>query len=401
MAKKFPKLLAKRILLFSFLLFSLFLQAQSKSFTVLDSITQEPIDLVHLFYPDLDEGSITNADGKINIPLKKNKLVASHVNYKNKSFLYEEFKDRDTIYLFPRNNELDEVVVFNIKLKDKIRQVLMSIEDNYMTEKVIHNATYKEVYRINDTLSRLFQIQMDWWSNNGLFKFGKPIEKQNRVAIDKIDYSKTQLYKKESNVPNGGYVTNDSFFRFAYINYILILIQNYTEDVVLHSVQKEDDQVSVVFDATLVQNGQKLFEYQQSRIVFDSNYTKVKFLQLNMVYEENFEADYSKEQDMHYERALNTHYIELSFEESQEQKMIPNYFISDVQATINIEGTINQISSKQSLFVTGSTFSKKLRGKKVLDMSKPFYKSLRDEKPKQEAKILLTKEEESFLGKGE
>jgi hypothetical protein len=401
MANRFPKHLLKSVLLFSFLLTSFFSQAQIKSFTVLDSITKNPIDLVHLFYPDLDVGSITNADGKIEIPLKKNRLLASHINYKNKTFLFDEFKEKDTIFLFPRYTELEEIVVFNTKLKDKIQQVLQAIEDNYMTDKVIHNTTYKEVYRINDSLSRLFQIQMDWWSNNGLYNFQKSISKQNRVAIDKVDYSKTIQFKEGSKIPNGGYIGNESFFRFSYLNYLLILIQNFADDIVLKSVQKEGDQINVVFDAVLKQNEKKLFEYQQSRIVFDSTYTKVKFLQLNMIYDGVFEKDFSTEKNIEYEKATTAHYVELSFEESQQQKMIPNYFISEVQGIIRFDDTESKISSKQSFFVTGSTFSKKLRGSKVLDLSKPFYMSLEDEKPKQQGKILLTKEEQSFLDKEE
>lgn len=398
---KYPKLSRKRIFIFSFLLTSFSLLAQNKSFVVLDSITQQPIDLAHLFYPDLDVGSITNAEGNINIPLKKSRLVISHVNYKNKSLLYDELIQKDTIYLYQRSNELDEVIVFNINLKDKIKQVLLAIEDNYMTEKVIHNTTYKEVYRINDSLSRLFQIQMDWWSNNSLFNFRKPVDKQNRVAIDKVDYSKTVRFTEGSKIPNGGYIENEDFFRFSYLNYLLILIQDYADDVVIQSVQKEGDQVNVTFDAVLQGNGKKLFEYQQSRMVFDSTYTKVKFLQLNMVYDGVFEKSFSEEKNIEYEKATTAHHVELSFEESQQQKMIPNYFISEVQGIIRFGDTDSRISSKQSLFVTGSTFSKKLRGKKVLDMSQPFYKSLEDEQPKQDAKILLTKEEQSFLNKQE
>jgi hypothetical protein len=389
------------ILLLSFLLAPFFLQAQSKEFVVLDSISNEPIDLVHLFYPDLDLGTITNADGRASVALKKKKLVFSHINYKNRAFSYDEFKEKDTIYLFQRNTELEEIVVYNVNLKEKINQVLINIEDNYMTEKVIHNTTYKEVYRINDSLSRLFQIQMDWWSNNGLYNFGKDIYKQNRVAIENVDYSKTIRFTEGSKVPNGGYIENDDFFRFSYLNYVLILIQNYSKDVVIQSVQKEDDQISVVFDATLYQGEKKLFEYQESRIVFDTSYTKVKFLMLNMVYPGTLEKAFSEERNIPYEKATLSHYIELSFEESNQQKMIPNYFISDLKGVIRFGDIESRISSKQSLFVTGSTFSKKLRGKKVLDLSEPFYKSLKDQKSTQNAKILLTKEEQSFLEKAD
>lgn len=399
MENKFRNIGIQGFFLFSFLFAPFFLQAQSKSFVVLDSITNEPIDLVHMYYPDLEVGTITNADGKASFSLKKNTLTFSHINYEDKSFSFSDVSQKDTIYLFPVYTELDEFVVYNINLKDKIEQVLVNIDDNYRTDKVIHNTTYKEVYKINDSLSRLFQIQMDWWSNNGLFNFGKDIYKQNRVAIENVDYSKTRRFIEGSKVPNGGYIENDDFFRFSYLNYLLILIQNYSKDVVVKSVRKENGQTSVIFDAILYQGEKKLFEYQDSRIVFDLNYTKVKFLMLNMVYDGVMEKAVSEERNIAYEKATTSHYVELSFEESQQQKMIPNYFISKLNGIIRFGDTESRISSQQSLFVTGSTFSKKLRGKKVLDLSQPFYKSLKDTKSTQNAKILLTQEEQTFLEK--
>lgn len=68
----------------------------------------------------------------------------------------------------------------------------------YSTKKAIHKTTYKETFRINDSLNRLFQMQLNWWSKDGLFKGNNPIDTQNKIRICK-------LFKTQKN--------RDSFFK--------------------------------------------------------------------------------------------------------------------------------------------------------------------------------------------
>ena len=58
-------------ILFSFLSFLCFLcYSQEKEIIVLDENTKQPISQAHLFYRDLNEGSISNEEGKANLLIK-------------------------------------------------------------------------------------------------------------------------------------------------------------------------------------------------------------------------------------------------------------------------------------------------------------------------------------------
>ena len=62
--------------------------SQSKELVILDNNSKKPIDLVQVFYPSLEIGSISNADGKVKIPLLENEIIVSHINYIEKKFSF-------------------------------------------------------------------------------------------------------------------------------------------------------------------------------------------------------------------------------------------------------------------------------------------------------------------------
>ena len=133
--------------------------SQSKELVILDNNSKKPIDLVQVFYPSLEIGSISNADGKVKIPLLENEIIVSHINYIEKKFSFEFFKQKDTLFLIPKTNQLDEVVIYNLDLKQKFKEILEnSYLKKYSTKKIIHNCTYKETFSVNDSLSRLYVL---------------------------------------------------------------------------------------------------------------------------------------------------------------------------------------------------------------------------------------------------
>jgi hypothetical protein len=118
-----------------------------------------------------------------------------------------------------------------------------------------------------------------------------------------------------------------------------------------------------------------------------------------MKYDIKLKKGISVVENLPYQRATTSHVVELSFDKTIQKKMNLNYFISEVKGFIRYKGSNHRFSSKQSLFVTGSSFDKKLNAKNVLKLSEPFYKSFKDEKPATDAKILLTEFEKIFLRK--
>lgn len=385
----------KRIITITILFYNLLLFSQSKEFVLIDETTKEPIDLVQVSYPTLEIGSISNADGKIRIPLKKDNLLVSHINYVEKTLTYAVFIKKDTLFLTPKTNQLDEVIIYNIDLKAKIANILNhTYLKNYSTEKSINKSTYNETFRVNDSLVRLFQVQLNWWSKEALFKGNKPIEAQNKIVIETVDYSK--LKKIDSEFVNGASVDNKDFFKFLHLNFLLSIIKDLATDIEIKSVEKDEKLIKIYFDATLVQNGEKMYDFKNSLMVFDVDYTAINYLKLNMFYDSDFIEDVSKESKIPYQRKTTKNTVELSFKKLNNNKLSLNYFIFEIEGIIKNQDFTNIVSSKQSLFILENRIGEKIK-KSNIDFDAPFYKNLPSELKVNDVKILLTEEEKAFL----
>ena len=306
----------KRSILLIVMFCSHFLFGQTKEFILVDDTTNEPIDLVQISYPALEIGSISNADGRIRIPLKEQNILVSHINYIEKTFAYNVFKKKDTLFLTPKTNQLDEIIVYNIDLKAKITNILKNTYLNqYSTEKSINKSTYNETFRVNDSLVRFFQVQLDWWSKEALFKGNKPIEDQNKIVLETVDYSK--LKKIDSEFVNGASVGNKDFFKFLHLNFLLSIFKELATDIEIKSVEKDEKSINIHFDATLIQNGEKMYDFKNSLMVFDVDYKSINYLKLNMIYDSGLIDDVSKKSKIPYQRKTTKNTIELSFKKSK------------------------------------------------------------------------------------
>jgi hypothetical protein len=60
----------------------------------------------------------------------------------------------------------------------------------YSTKKVTHISTRKKNFSITDSLSRLFQAQVDWFSKYSLCKANSAMDKQNIINLKSVNYYK-------------------------------------------------------------------------------------------------------------------------------------------------------------------------------------------------------------------
>ncbi|MHA7943914.1 peptidase associated/transthyretin-like domain-containing protein [Formosa sp. 3Alg 14/1] len=373
--------------------------SQSKELVILDNTSKKPIDLVQVFYPNLDTGSITNADGKVIIPVLENEIIASHINYIEKKLTSDFFKQKDTLFLIPKTNQLDEVVIYNLDLKQKFKAILEnSYLKQYATKQIIHKCTYKETFSVNDSLSRLFQTQLDWFSKNSLYKTDIAIDKQNIINLESVDYSKIIGLDNSLASSKAAYVENEIFFQFTHLNLLLELLINLTEDYEIESIQKNENTNNVYFNATLKQDGKIIYNHNNSLVVFDKDYKAIKQLKFNMIYDTDFEDDFSKIYNIPFKKKTESHIMELSFNKLKNGKYSISYHISKLNCTIKTEKNTDRIVSEQSLFVTESRSGKKLK-KGNIDFYQPFYKNIPNNLKNNVVKILLTENEKEFLEK--
>lgn len=388
-----------RIKFTSFLFFIAYISlAQSKEFLILDSLSKKPIDLVQVFYPDIEVGSVSNADGKIKIPLKNNRIVVSHINYIESEFGFEDFKNKDTLLLTRKANQLDEIVLYNLDLKQKFIDILENgLSKKYSTKKVIRNATYKESFSVNDSLTRLFQVQLDWYSKNSLFKTDITIEKENKITLQSVDFSKIKEINKDFVDSNSGHVENKSFFKFLHLDFLLqYILVNSAKDYEIEVTEKNKNTINVYFNATCIQNGKNIFNLKNSLIVFDKDYKSIKSLKLDMVYNSNFKDATTKRTNKPYKIKMKSHTIELSFNKMKNNKYGISYSISQMNGVIKTKRYINDFRAKQSLFINESKLGEKIK-KGNIDFNKPFYENIPSNLKKASEKILLTEKEKLFM----
>ena len=168
---------------------SLIAEAQVKEFKVIDSRTKEPIGAVSAFFSASNEGSVTNADGKVKVYFVNNtdSLLFSHVGYDPQKILLKDYLNVDTIRLTPASILLKEVSVYSMDLKKKLTELLKNYHKLYPSQPVIYDGTYKESHKVDDTLARLAQVQLKWYDRNYRFDFSKPFYKHNQISLSTID----------------------------------------------------------------------------------------------------------------------------------------------------------------------------------------------------------------------
>ena len=256
----------------------------------------------------------------------------------------------------------------------------------------------KETFSVNDSLSRLFQVQLDWFSKNSLFKTNVALDKQNSINLESVDYSKIKEMDTALATTKAAYVENKLFFQFTHLNLLLELLINFTDDYEIESIQNNVNTTTVYFNATLKQNGKKVYNHKNSLIVFDKDYKAIKQLKFNMIYDTDFEDDISKIYNIPYKKKTESHSLELSFKTLKNGKYLISYYISILKGGLKTETYTDKITSKQSLFISKSRLGKKLT-KGNIDFFKPFYQNIPKSLKTNDVKILLTEKEQDFLVK--
>lgn len=171
---------------------------------------------------------------------------------------------------------------------------------------------------------------------------------------------------------------------------------NLTDDYEIQTIVSNKKSTNVYFNATLTENGKEVFKHNNSLIVFDKNYESILGLKFNMVYSKGFEDAFSKANKMAYKKKINSHNLELSFKKLKNNKYSIVYCIQELYGTIKTENYINNIHSKQSLFINKSNLGKKVK-KSNINFHEPFFKNISSDLKGNDVKILLTKKEKYFL----
>ena len=380
-------------ILFLILLFTATaLPAQVAELTLLDASTKQPIPNVEAYYARSLNGTITNEEGKLRIAVENDSLTLSHIGYATKKIFTDKTFAKATIYLNPQEIQLEEVVLYNFDLKKKVKYVLDNYFKLYDTKAKILECTYREKMIRNDTLTRIYQVQLDWWSKSYRYtSFKQPLEKLLQIQLKNIDYSK--MLSQEEVAARSAYVERTPMFMYLFVNTYLSFIDQFGENIDIKKVEKNKEVTKVTFNADIVINKKLNLKLENSVLVFDNTTNAVRKVIFNDIHQ-GIKDKVSEKTNKPYKSITDNYRLELTLTDYKGKLLFSSYYVRLIGA-IEYKGKRDKLFLEHSFLRTGVQ-NKHIKKEDRIDIQKSFHEYITPHK-QGEAKFLLTKEEQEFI----
>ena len=368
------------------------LSAQVAELTLLDASTKQPIPNVEAYYTRSLNGTITNEEGKLRIAVENDTLTLSHIGYATKKIFTDKTFAKATVYLNPQEIQLDEVVLYNFDLKKKVKYVLDNYFKLYDTKAKILECTYREKFIRNDTLTRLYQVQLDWWSKSYRYtSFKQPLEKLLQIQLKNIDYSK--MLSQEEVAARSAYVERKPMFIYIFVNTYLSFIDQFGENIDIKKVEKNKEVTKVTFNADIVINKKLNLKLENSVLVFDNTTNAVRKVIFNDIHQ-GISDIISEKTKVPYKSITDNYRLELTLTDYKGKLLFSSYYVRLIGA-IEYKGKRDKLFLEHSFLRTGVQ-NKHIKKEDRIDIQKSFHEYITPHK-QGEAKFLLTKEEQNFI----
>ena len=368
------------------------LPAQVAELTLLDVSTKQPIPNVEAYYTRSLNGTITNEEGKLRITVENDSLTLSHIGYATKKIFTDKTFAKATVYLNPQEIQLDEVVLYNFDLKKKVKYVLDNYFKLYDTKAKILECTYREKFIRNDTLTRLYQVQLDWWSKSYRYtSFKQPLEKLLQIQLKNIDYSK--MLSQEEVAARSVHLERKPMFIYLFVNTYLSFIDQFGENIDIKKVEKNKEVTKVTFNADIVINKKLNLKLENSVLVFDNTTNAVRKVIFNDIHQ-GIKDKVSEKTNKPYKSITDNYRLELTLTDYKGKLLFSSYYVRLIGA-IEYKGKRDKLFLEHSFLRTGVQ-NKHIKKEDRIDIQKSFHEYITPHK-QGEAKFLLTKEEQDFI----
>ena len=368
------------------------LPAQVAELTLLDASTKQPIPNVEAYYTRSLNGTITNDEGKLRITVENDTLTLSHIGYATKKIFTDKNFAKATIYLNPQEIQLEEVVLYNFDLKKKVKYVLDNYFKLYDTKAKILECTYREKFIRNDTLTRLYQVQLDWWSKSYRYtSFKQPLEKLLQIQLKNIDYSK--MLSQEEVAARSVHLERTPMFIYIFVNTYLSFIDQFGENIDIKKVEKNKEVTKVTFNADIVINKKLNLKLENSVLVFDNTTNAVRKVIFNDIHQ-GIKDKVSEKTNKPYKSITDNYRLELTLTDYKGKLLFSSYYVRLIGA-IEYKGKRDKLFLEHSFLRTGVQ-NKHIKKEDRIDIQKSFHEYITPHK-QGEAKFLLTKEEQDFI----
>ena len=368
------------------------LPAQVAELTLLDVSTKQPIPNVEAYYTRSLNGTITNEEGKLRITVENDSLTLSHIGYATKKIFTDKTFAKATVYLNPQEIQLDEVVLYNFDLKKKVKYVLDNYFKLYDTKAKILECTYREKFIRNDTLTRLYQVQLDWWSKSYRYtSFKQPLEKLLQIQLKNIDYSK--MLSQEEVAARSVHLERKPMFIYLFVNTYLSLIDQFGENIDIKKVEKNKEVTKVTFNVDIVINKKLNLKLENSVLVFDNTTNAVRKVIFNDIHQ-GISDKISEKTKVPYKSITDNYRLELTLTDYKGKLLFSSYYVRLIGA-VEYKGKRDKLFLEHSFLRTGVQ-NKHIKKEDRIDIQKSFHEYITPHK-QGEAKFLLTKEEQDFI----
>ena len=368
------------------------LSAQVAELTLLDASTKQPIPNVEAYYTRSLNGTITNEEGKLRIAVENDTLTLSHIGYATKKIFTDKTFAKATVYLNPQEIQLDEVVLYNFDLKKKVKYVLDNYFKLYDTKAKILECTYREKFIRNDTLTRLYQVQLDWWSKSYRYtSFKQPLEKLLQIQLKNIDYSK--MLSQEKVAARSVHLERTPMFIYLFVNTYLSLIDQFGENIDIKKVEKNKEVTKVTFNVDIVINKKLNLKLENSVLVFDNTTNAVRKVIFNDIHQ-GIKDKVSEKTNKPYKSITDNYRLELTLTDYKGKLLFSSYYVRLIGA-VEYKGKRDKLFLEHSFLRTGVQ-NKHIKKEDRIDIQKSFHEYITPHK-QGEAKFLLTKEEQNFI----
>ena len=368
------------------------LPAQVAELTLLDASTKQPIPNVEAYYARSLNGTITNEEGKLRIAVENDTLTLSHIGYATKKIFTDKTFAKATIYLNPQEIQLEEVVLYNFDLKKRVKYVLDNYFKLYDTKAKILECTYREKFIRNDTLTRLYQVQLDWWSKSYRYtSFKQPLEKLLQIRLKNIDYSK--MLSEEEIAARSAHLERTPMFMYLFVNTYLSFINQFGENIDIKKVEKSKEVTKVTFNADIVINKKLNLKLENSVLVFDNTTNAVRKVIFNDIHQ-GIKDKVSEKTNKPYKSITDNYRLELTLTDYKGKLLFSSYYVRLIGA-IEYKGKRDKLFLEHSFLRTGVQ-NKHIKKEDRIDIQKSFHEYITPHK-QGEAKFLLTKEEQDFI----
>lgn len=370
---------------------------QNKVFFVFDKTTNSPIENVNIFYPELNEGTFTNSEGKASINLKKSALKISNIGYEDFILETEREKMVDTLFIIPKTVELDEIIIKSFDLNKALKYVLDNYKILYVNKPFEKQCNFKETVQIDNRLKRLILTEVNWWDKTYELKNKSDL----KLRLGKINFSKNIPLDIYADVPRindnkSGYVVPNSLINAIYLNRHLSNFITFSKNIVGVVEESPADQVIVSFE-TDWETLKEVSSRSQGKIVFDKKTKAILEFTTLREYKDNFVRGIVKENNKESITETKEGLTRLTFYKTYNDQWTLKSFESKLECSTTYDGKIHPSVFENSIYVLKEIAINKVNNDGLIDLTKPIYQSLPSETIVNTNSILLNKMESDFI----